>query len=41
MDEQAKKDGASARHFFDDLAAANGATSSACDFCGDLSDRQD
>ncbi|CBJ29147.1 conserved unknown protein [Ectocarpus siliculosus] len=38
MDEQARKDGASARHFFDDLAAANGATSSACDFCGDLSD---
>lgn len=33
-------DGASARHFFDDLAAANGAASSSCDFCADLSDRR-
>lgn len=31
-------DGASARHFFDDLAAANGAASSSCDFCADLTD---
>lgn len=34
-----KGDGASARHFFDDLAAANGSSSSACDYCADLSDR--
>lgn len=33
-------DGASARHFFDDLAAANGAASSSCDFCADLTDRR-
>ncbi|CAM9762846.1 unnamed protein product [Pylaiella littoralis] len=31
-------DGASARHFFEDLTAANGASSSACDYCADLSD---
>lgn len=28
--------GESARHFFDDLAEANGATSSTCDFCADV-----
>eukprot|EP00903_Cladosiphon_okamuranus_P006551 g6399.t1 len=30
--------GASARHFFDDLATANGASRSTVDFCGDMSD---
>ena len=31
--------GASARHFFDDLAAANGASRSTVDFCEDMTDR--
>lgn len=33
------EDGASARHFFNDLGTANGASTSVCDFCADLSDR--
>lgn len=32
-------DGASARHFFDDLATANGASRCTVDFCADMSDR--
>lgn len=31
--------GSSARYFFDDLASANGALSSTCDFCVDMTDR--
>lgn len=31
--------GASARHFFDDLATANGASRSTVDFCQDMTDR--
>lgn len=40
-DSDGKEDngGSSARHFFDDLAAANGASRSACDFCADMTDR--
>lgn len=33
-------DGQSARHFFDDLADANSAQESVCDFCGDVSGRR-
>ncbi|CAM9938365.1 unnamed protein product, partial [Hapterophycus canaliculatus] len=40
-DAEGKKTGRSARHFFDDLADANGASSSNCDFCADLTDRRE
>lgn len=38
-DAGAGADGQSAKHFFEDLATANGASSSVCDFCGNLTDR--
>lgn len=37
-DLSSEEDGSSARHFFDDLAVANGASSSVIDFCADLTE---